>query len=141
MSNLWLGIIGLSLLVMAVSQFGVLLYAARLTRRLEKLSSEIERDVKPVLARLDTISAEMERAVTVAGAQVDRVDKLFKELAGRIEQTADLLQQRLLAPAREGVAILASLRAALSAFRERRESSRRRSATEDQDDAEALFIG
>ena len=67
---------------------------------------------------------------------IERADKLFSDLVLRIEQTAATLQATLVAPAREGRALLAALRAALSAVRQSRGRARQGRG----DDEDALFI-
>ena len=139
MTNVWLGLIAVSVLLMAISQLGALVYAARLTRRVERLTTHIEQDLKPVFTNLQAVSSEAARAVVVAGAQVDRAEKLFADLAAKVEQAADIVPTRLLGPAREGAALLAGLRGALAAFRVFRQRRPHHSTTPEPEDA--LFIG
>ena len=76
----------------------------------------------------------------IASTQVQRADRMLIEFSGRVDQTFTLLQQRILAPAKQGAALMAGMRAALTALRGFRDSpGRRRASTVDEDDA--LFIG
>jgi hypothetical protein len=138
----FLGIIALSVVVMAAVQVGVLVYGARLARRVNTLTEHVEREVRPVLAHLQTMSAEAARASTLAAQQVDRADRLFADVSGRLEQTVAAVQTTLIAPAREGLAVVAGIRAALSALRDRRPHGGMRPARHGRgDDDDPLFIG
>ncbi len=139
MSELFLGIVAVSVLAMAVVQVAALVYAARMARHVERLTNRLEADLKPVISNLQSLTSEAGKAVTLAAAQIERVDRLFGDFSGRLDQTLTLIQTRILAPAREGAALMAGLRAALRAFRELRDAPQRRSSPVDEEDA--LFIG
>jgi hypothetical protein len=124
---------------MASIQVGAIVVAARLARRVDRLASQIELDIKPVFQNLNAMTADAARAAALAAQQVERADRLFAELTGRVDDTLTTLQSRVLRPARNGMALLAGLRAALSAFRGIRESGRRRPSPVEEEDA--LFIG
>jgi hypothetical protein len=139
-SNVFLGIIAGAVLVMALIQVGAIVAAARLAQRVNRLAEQVERDMGPLVANLHTIGAEAARASALATAQVERADRLFTDVSAKIEEATSVVQQAILAPAREGLAVMAGLRAALSSLREvRQASSRRRSSRADEDDP--LFIG
>jgi hypothetical protein len=99
----------------------------------------LEHDIKPVVANITTLTAEAARAASLAAAQIERADSVVGDFAHRVEQTLGALQSRVLAPAREGAAVLAGIRAALAAFRDLRDGSRRRGTVVEEEDA--LFIG
>ena len=139
MNNLFLGIIALAVVVMAAIQVGALIYAARMARRVERLTTEIEREIRPIVADLRAITSDAARAVSVAAAQVDRAEQMLNEVGARVEQTMTFVQERILAPIRDGAALMAGLRAVLSAFNELRRPGRSRAAAVDEEDA--LFIG
>jgi hypothetical protein len=138
----FLGIIALSVLVMAAVQVGVLVYGARLARRVNTLTERVEREVTPVFAHLQTMSAEAARASTLAAQQVERADKLFADVSSRLEDTVATLQTAVITPAREGLAIVAGLKAVLGAFRERSPRPASRAPRHGRgDDDDPLFIG
>jgi hypothetical protein len=138
----FLGIIALSVLAMAVIQVGALVYGARLARRVSILTERVERDVTPVLAHLQTMAAEASRASTLAAQQVDRADRLFADVSGRVEETVAALQTAVITPAREGLAVVAGLKAALGALRDRGPRPGARPARHGRgDDDDPLFIG
>lgn len=139
-----LGVIALAVAVMAVVQVGAIIAGMRVARRVEALATDMETSVKPLLANLTAMSAEASRAATIAAGQVERIDKVFGELATRVDQTLATAQAFISGPAREGAAIVAGVRAAISALQGLREVSRRRTATRaaaHDEDEESLFIG
>jgi len=135
----FLGLIAAATLVMAVIQVGAILFAARLARRLERLVTVIERDVKPVLENVTAVSASAARTASLAAAQAERADRLFAELSQRVDETAAVIQTAIVTPAREVRAVLAAIGAAIAALREIKPGSRPRRAPLDEEDP--LFIG
>ena len=139
MNDLWLGIIAMAVAVMAAIQVGAIVVALRLAKRMDRLAGQLEQDLTPVMANITRLTAEASRAASLAATQIESADRVFGELAQRVEQTLGAVQSRVFGPAREGAALLAGVRAALAAFRDLRDSGRRRgSVVEDED---ALFIG
>ena len=139
MNDLWLGIIAMAVAVMAAIQIGAIIVALRLARRMDRLANQFEQDIKPVVANITSLTAEATRAASLAAMQIERADRVVGEFAQRVEQTLGAMQSRVLAPAREGAALLAGIRAALAAFRDLRDSGRRRGTVVEEEDA--LFIG
>jgi hypothetical protein len=138
-NDLFLGVIALAVAVMAAIQVGAIIVAARLAKRVDRLAAQIEQDIKPVFQNLHTLTADAARAAALAAVQVERADKMFADLVQRLDYTLSAVQNRVLAPAREGAAVLAGIRAALAAFRDLREPGRRRPSVVEEEDA--LFIG
>ena len=135
--DVFLGIIAVATLAIAVAQIGVIIAAGLMARRVGRMVEQIERDVKPLFGHLNAIGADASRAVALATAQVERADKLFTEVAGRIEQTLNAVQTSIGGPAREGRAMMAAFRAAIQAIRELRHGRARQGRGDDDD---ALFI-
>jgi hypothetical protein len=116
----------------------------RLARRVEQIATDLETGVKPLLANLTAVTAEASKAATVAAAQIERFDRLVGDLTARVDQTVTTAQQFVKGPAREGMAIVAGVRAALAAFHALREAGRRRTAARSvtmEEEEESLFIG
>src|SRR6185295_3167093 len=107
-------------------------------RRLSRFVDQVERDLRPIIAHVDAIGRDAARAASLAVAQVERVDRLFTDVARRIEQTVASCQGTLAVPAREGRSWLNAFRAGLAAIRELRTYARARKARTEDDDA--LFI-
>ncbi len=133
----FLGIIAVATLGWALVQVGVLLFAMRMERRIQGLSAQLEHDIKPLLANLTEVSQKAVRASSLAVQQVERADRLFADTATRVDETITLVQAAIVAPAREGRALMTAVRAATKAFRELR-AARVRARMEEED---ALFIG
>ena len=69
---------------------------------------------------------------------MERADELFRRTAERVDETFAILQATIVAPVREGRALVQGVRAAIVAFRALRAARARRARFEDED---ALFIG
>ncbi len=137
-TNTWLGVIAVATLLIAIVQIGVLVAAGLLARRVAKLAETLEQQIKPVFQHLDTIGREASRAAALATVQVERADRLFADVTGRVEQGLDQVQSAMSIPAREGIAILSAFRAAFSVFRNPPPDPRRGRTRGDDEDA--LFI-
>jgi len=135
--DVFLGVIAVATLAIAVAQIGVIIAAGLMARRVGHMLDRIEREVKPLFGHLNAIGADASRAVTLATAQVERVDKLFADVAVRVEQTLNVVQTSIGAPAREGRAMMSAVRAALQTLRDLRKGRRRQGRGDDED---ALFI-
>ena len=139
-SSVFLAVIAGAVLVMALIQVWAIIAAARLAQRVNRLAQQVERDMAPLVANLQTIGAEAARASALATAQVERADRLFADVSAKVEETTSVVQQAIMAPAREGMAVMAGLRAALSSLRDARQAAAgRRASRPDEDDP--LFIG
>jgi hypothetical protein len=132
----FLGIIAVATLATAIVQVGVLVAAGLLARRLLRLVESAEREMKPLLEHLNAIGRDASRAASLATAQVERADRLFADVAQRVEQVLATIQTVVSGPMREGVAVMSALRAILSVLRDLR-TARGRSRAEDED---ALFV-
>jgi hypothetical protein len=135
--DVFLGVIAVATLAIAVAQIGVIIAAGLMARRVGRMVEQIERDVKPLFGHLNAIGADASRAVALATAQVERADKLFTDVAVRIEQTLNAVQTSIGGPAREGRALMGAFRAAMQALRELRHGRARQGRGDDDD---ALFI-
>ena len=138
MTNVWLGIIAVAVLVMAVIQVAAIVFAMSAARRIGQVADRLERNLNPVVSNLQTITSEAARMTTLAAAQVERADRMFADLSRRAEQVMAAVPT-LLGPAGKGLAFLNGIKAAIAAIHELRRSSRRGAAHPDDEDA--LFIG
>jgi hypothetical protein len=137
-TNVFLGIIAVAVLVMAVIQVAAIVFAMSAARRIGQVADRIENDLRPVVSNLQTITSEAARATTLAAAQMERADRLFADISRRAEQVMTAIPG-LLGPAGKGFAFLNGIKAALAAIQELRRSSGHRAAQPDEEDA--LFIG
>ena len=143
MTDLYLGLIALGVLVMAGIQVAAVVSVTRAARRAGEMAARFEQDVRPIIVNLQKVSEEAARASAQAAAQVDRLDALVANVARRVEDTAATVQQTILQPARDGLALLSGLKNLIASFREPREprepqAPSRKEPQEPQDD---LFIG
>jgi len=140
--ELFLGIIALAVVVMAVIQVGAILAGLRLAKRVERLATQLDQEIKPLIANLTTVSSEAARAAALAAKQAERLDRMFGEMVQRVDVTLAAAQEFVIGPARQGMAIMSGVKAVLEAFRGMREASRRRAAPRPAvDEEESLFIG
>ena len=116
-SELFLGIIALATLMMALLQLGAIVAVGRLAREAQKTLASVQQDVKPLVSRVSAIADEASKTATIATAQAEKIDQLVTDLTRRIEETSIVVQQAVVTPAREGIAIVAALKAALGAVR------------------------
>ena len=121
MTDLYLALIALGVLVMAGIQVAAIVTAARAARRVGEMASRFEQDVRPILANLQKVSDEAARASAQAAAQVDRLDALVANVTRRVEDTVATVQQTILQPARDGLALIGALKNLIAGFREVRE--------------------
>ena len=138
-AQVFLGIIAVATLLMALVQVSVILCGLMLARRVARMLDQLERDAKPIVESLNAIARDAARAAALAAVQVERVDKVFSDLAVRIEQTASTVQKAIVNPLRDGAAVLAGVRAALAVLKDLTGRSRGAGARAEDDDA--LFIG
>jgi len=139
-SGVFLGIIALAVSVMAIVQVGVIVFGARLAKRVEQVAAQVDREIKPLLVNLNVVGQEAARAAELAAAQIERVDVLFADVAERVEETAATLQSAIITPAREGMALVQGVRAAFAALREIRAAAGP-AGVPAHDEEDPLFIG
>lgn len=138
-AQVFLGVIAVATLVMALAQVSVMIYGWMLARKVARIVSDIEREMATIMDSLNAVARDAARATALAAVQVERVDRLFSDLTSRVEQTAATIQNAILAPLREGAAVMAGFKSVMALFREltkRQGASNARSEEED-----ALFIG
>jgi hypothetical protein len=138
-SGFFLGVIAAATLVMALIQVGLGIAALRLAKQAREAVASVQRDVRPLLARANTIAEDASRTMSLATAQAQKVDTLVTDLSRRVEETSAIVQQAIVTPAREGLALLAGIRAALGVFRGLGDFRGRPGRPGEEDDA--LFIG
>lgn len=135
-SEVSLGVIAVATLAIAVVQVALIVAAIGLARRVGRLADQVEHELKPLLTSVNEIGREASRAVALAAVQVERADRLFADMATKVERSLDAVQSGLIQPLVEGRALLVGIRAVIDVFRRARNRSRgRRSEEED-----ALFI-
>ncbi len=148
-SNVWLAIIAVSTLVMALVQVGAIVAGAIAARRVQARLASVEKrlqekveplvdQVLPLVEQLKVIGADATRLSALAVQQAEKADVAVTSAARRLDQTLAVVQNAVVAPAREGMALASAVRAAVGSIRKGR-TTRRRPSGRDEDDA--LFIG
>ena len=138
MSDLFLGLIAASVVIMAGIQVAAIVFAIRAARRVGDAIDRLAQQVTPIVADLQTVSSQAARVTSIAAAQVERAEQLITDLSRRVEETAAALESSIIRPAREGFAVVQGIIAAVSAFRQA-PAPRPRHAPVDEEDP--LFIG
>ena len=134
----FLGLIAAATLVMALIQVGAIIFAARLARQIQGLAASVQLEIRPLIARATAVADEASRTASLASAQAEKIDRLVTDLSRRVDETAAVIQETIVTPAREGLAIVAAVKAGLGALRGLRDLRPRTGRAEDED---ALFIG
>jgi hypothetical protein len=137
-SPIFLGVIAVATLVMAVIQVGAIVFAARLGRQMQQLAASVQQDIRPLIARANTIADEATKTAALATAQAQKIDRLVTDLTRRVDETSAIVQEAIIVPAREGMALVAAIKAGLGVLRTIRVQRGRTGRVEDED---ALFIG
>ena len=141
-AELFLGIIAFAVVVMAAIQVAAIFAGIRLARRVDQLATQLDQEIKPLIANLSALSIEAARAAALAAKQAERLDKVFGEMVDRVDKTLAVAQEFVTGPARQGMAIMSGVKAIIDSFRGLREASRRRNASRSaMDEEESLFIG
>ena len=133
-----LGTIAAATLIMALIQIGALVVAARVARQAQQTLASVHNDIRPLIAKISAVADDASRTATLASAQVQKLDRLLTDLSQRVDDTATVVQQAIVTPAREGMALLAAVKAGLAALRGFGDVRRGSSRAEEED---PLFIG
>lgn len=138
-SDVFLGVIAGATLLMALIQVGAIIAALRLARQAQQMMASVQQEVRPLIARASAIAEEASRTVALATTQAQKVDRLVTDLSRRVEETAAVLQEAIITPARQGLAVFAAIKAGLGALRGLRNPGPRDGRHADEEDP--LFIG
>src|SRR5262245_15263488 len=101
---------------MAAIQVAVIVYGVSVARRVDKLLTQVEQEMKPLADSLNTIARDAARISSLAAGQVERIDRLVTDISVRLEQTATVLQDAILKPLRDGAAIMTGVKAVIEVF-------------------------
>ena len=139
---LFLGITAFGVLLMAVTQVFAIVAGIRLAKRVDQIATQLDQDIKPLLANLTALTNDAARTAALAAKQVERFDQVFAELTARVDEALTAAQSFVTGPATQGMAIFAGVSALIDSFRGLREATRRRQASRPvADEEESLFIG
>ena len=136
MTEVWLGVIAVGVLVLAVAQVAVLFRLSQVARDASAATRDLRSELTPLIAKAHRIADDAARVSALALAQIERVDLAVGSTVQRIDDTVATVQAAIITPVRQGAAVVAGLKAALAVFRARQDRGRYH-----RDDEDALFIG
>lgn len=136
MNEVWLGIIAVAVLTMAIIQIVVGLQLMRVAKDAATTMQEFRTEIRPLIQKAHKVADDAGRVSAMALTQVERVDQLMATTAMRVDDTLQIVQESLIAPVKQGAAVMAGLKAAIAVFRARQDNGRY-----GRDDEDALFIG
>lgn len=137
-NQVFLGIIAAATALMALIQIGAIIALVRVAAQVRDVVATLQTDIRPLIARATAIADEAQKTAALAGVQAQKIDRLVTDLTRRVDETSFIIQQAIVTPAREGMALLAAFKAGLAALRGVRDLRGRPGAVDDED---ALFIG
>ncbi|HUR19387.1 MAG TPA: DUF948 domain-containing protein [Vicinamibacterales bacterium] len=136
MTDVWLGVIAVAVLVMAVTQVAVLIRLSQVAKEAAAATQDLRRDLAPLIEKVHRIADDATRVSALALAQVERLDLAVNSTVRRIDETITTVQHAIINPVRQGAAVMSGLKAAMAVFRARQDRGRYH-----RDDEDALFIG
>ena len=136
MTEVWLGVIAVAVLVMAVAQVAVLIRLSQVAKETSEAARDLRRELTPLIAKAHRIADDASRVSALALAQMERVDHVLSTTVQKIDDTVATVQSAIINPVRQGAALMAGVIAALAVFKARQDSGRY-----GRDDEDALFIG
>lgn len=144
MTDVFLGVIAVSVLAMAIGQVAAVILAARAVRNVGDRLGQLEHSIRPIVANVQRISEDAARASASATAQVERAERLMDDVARRVDETMTAVQDTIIGPARSGWAVFQTLRDVFGAFFDRgarRPGSRAQGPSPAAAEDDASFIG
>ena len=136
MTDVWLGVIAVAVLVMAVAQVAVLIRLSQVAKETSTAARDLRRELTPLIEKAHRIADDAGRVSALALAQMERVDHVLSSTVRKIDDTVATVQSAIIGPVRQGAAVMAGVKAALAVFRARQDRGRY-----GRDDEDALFIG
>lgn len=137
--GVFLGVIAFATLVMALIQVGAIVAALRVARQAQATLDSVQQEIRPLIARATAIVDEASRTAALATVQAQKMDRLITDLSRRVEETAVVVQEAIVRPARQGFALVAAIRAAVGALRRMDDLRPRHGRGAEEEDP--LFIG
>ena len=136
----FLGVIAGATALMAIVQLGAIVVLARVAMQVQGILTTVQKDIGPLLARANAIAEEASRTATLATAQAQKIDRMVTDLTRRVDETSTIIQQAIVTPAREGMAVIAALKAGFGVLKGLglKDVRGRQGGVDDED---ALFIG
>jgi hypothetical protein len=127
----FLGIMAAALVAMAIAQMLLAREVARVARQATETARDVRRDLQPILDKLNRITDDGAKVTALAVTQMERLDTAVASTLARVEEVVTVVQDAVVQPIRQGLAILAGIKAALSIFGKGR----------GRDEDDSMFIG
>lgn len=148
----FIGVIAVATFMMALIQVGAIVAAAKVARQaqdalgkaqhaissVQQTIASVRDDLQPLIAKANAIADEASKTASLATTQIGKIDRLVTDLSKRVDETSAVVQQAIVTPAREGLAVIAAVKATLATLRAGRDWRRRATRSEEED---PLFIG
>ena len=146
---IWLGVIAVSIGVMALIQIGLIVVSLRVARQLSETASDIRKEIRPLVEKVNGIADKVGRiaddagrATTLATIQIERIDEILTTTTARVDEGLNIVRNAMGGPFRQGYAIVLAVRAAIAAFNRRSGDAAGHSAAPGtRDEEDALFVG
>ena len=123
MSEVFLGVIAVATALMALVQVGLVIgaiiaakKAAEVAVRVEQAVARVEEATKPLIAHVDDLVLDTTESIAEVRAKIDRVERQALDVLARTDRAVHRVQDYLIAPARQGVALAAGARALFGAL-------------------------
>jgi len=139
-ATIFLGIMAVSLAVMAFVQIWLIIAGLRVAQKLGLAIDDIRREMRPLMDKVNRIADEAGRATSLARQQVERVDEFMATASSRINDTLVILQGVVSGPVRQGAVVMSVMRAAMAAFRQW-QTRKAPGTPRDPDEDDAWFVG
>jgi len=117
MSDTFLGLIAVAAALMALAQIAVLVFVIIAMKRAREILVRIEDTARPLVAHVDDLVVDATESIAAVRSQIDRVEREALNVLTRTDHAVHRVQDYLLAPARQGIALAAGARALFGAFR------------------------
>jgi hypothetical protein len=139
---IWLGVIAVSIALMAMIQIGLIVVSLRVARQLSAAADDIRKEIKPLVEKVHRIADDATRATSLASIQIERIDQILSNTTARVDEGLSILRNAVGGPLRQGYAVALAVRAAVSAFSRRsNRDTRRPSSAATREEEDALFVG
>jgi len=139
---IWLGVIAVSIALMAIIQIGLIVVSLRVARQLSAAADDIRKEITPLVEKVHRIADDAARATSLASIQIERIDQILSNTTARVDEGLSILRNAVGGPLRQGYAVALAVRAAVSAFSRRsNRDTHRPSSAATREEEDALFVG
>ena len=137
----FLGVMAVSLLVMAIIQVGAIIALLKVGKKSIEAIEDVRRELKPLMEKVNRIADDASRASSLAVIQVERVDRFMASTSNRVADTLGILQTAVAGPASKAAGLVAAVRAGMQVFQYLQQRRQRRSSSHAREEDDALFVG